>query len=63
MIAAYAIVITLMIVGKSCQISHSSVILHFYFLAGRVHYLRESDGVCIIGLQRYSSFTLLSYDL
>ncbi|KAE9397426.1 hypothetical protein BT96DRAFT_72273 [Gymnopus androsaceus JB14] len=30
---------------------------------GRIHYLRESDGVCIIGLKPYSSLTLLSYDL
>jgi len=30
---------------------------------GRIHYLRESDGACIIGLKPYSSLTLLSYDL
>ncbi|KAJ4470845.1 hypothetical protein J3R30DRAFT_1130562 [Lentinula aciculospora] len=31
--------------------------------AGRIHYLREGDGVCIIGLEQYSSLTLVVYDL
>ncbi|KAF9078372.1 hypothetical protein BDP27DRAFT_1412370 [Rhodocollybia butyracea] len=31
-------------------------------VAGRIHYL-NSQGVCIIGLERYSSLTLLTYDL
>ncbi|KIK51399.1 hypothetical protein GYMLUDRAFT_64846 [Collybiopsis luxurians FD-317 M1] len=30
---------------------------------GRVHYLRENDGACIIGLKAYTSYVLLSYDL
>ncbi|KAJ3868204.1 hypothetical protein EV359DRAFT_77863 [Lentinula novae-zelandiae] len=31
--------------------------------AGKIFFLRESDGVCIIGLQQYSSLTLVVYDL
>ncbi|KAF9078374.1 hypothetical protein BDP27DRAFT_8070 [Rhodocollybia butyracea] len=31
-------------------------------IAGRIHYL-DSEGICIIGLQRYSSLALLAYDL
>ncbi|KAF9078373.1 hypothetical protein BDP27DRAFT_1309489 [Rhodocollybia butyracea] len=31
-------------------------------IAGRIHFF-DGEGICIIGLQRYSSFTLLAYDL
>ncbi|KAJ3836250.1 hypothetical protein F5878DRAFT_272075 [Lentinula raphanica] len=31
--------------------------------AGKIHYFREGDGVCIIGLKQYSSLTLVVYDL
>ncbi|KAJ3984920.1 hypothetical protein F5890DRAFT_1227940 [Lentinula detonsa] len=31
--------------------------------AGRIHYFREGDGVCIIGLKQYSSLALVAYDL
>ncbi|KAF5384050.1 hypothetical protein D9757_006968 [Collybiopsis confluens] len=32
-------------------------------VVGKIHYLREPDGVCIIGLKRFSSLALLGYDL
>ncbi|KIK71445.1 hypothetical protein GYMLUDRAFT_79504 [Collybiopsis luxurians FD-317 M1] len=32
-------------------------------VAGKIHYLRENDGVCIIGLKRFSSLALLAFDL
>ena len=42
---------------------HSLFALDADTILGRVHYFREGDEVCLIGLKAMSSIPLLSYDL
>ena len=61
-VGLYAVVIVVMVIGKLFRLFvFTSAYLSFRL--GRVHLLRESDNLCIIGLKPYSSILLLGYDL